>query len=183
MTDTLDPSVQPVIDTERLRLRPLRRADIGLLEMFASDPRVAENTSSIPHPYPPGAAEAFVARATSGDPVEQVWAIDGQQAGLGELVGSISLKFMENTRTRQSEVGYWIAPAFWNTGLASEALDALLAANPQEVETIFAAVFQDNTRSARVLTNAGFAYLGDAEVYSVARNSTVPTWTYLKRLA
>ena len=172
---------QPVIQTERLLLRPLQRADAGLLEMYASDRRVAENTSTIPHPYPPGAAEAFVARATK-DPAEQVWALDGSKGGLGELVGTISLKRMENTRTVQSEVGYWIAPALWNTGLASEALEGLLAANPQGLETVFAAVFQDNPRSARVLTNAGFDYLGDAETFSVARATNVATWTYLKRM-
>ena len=181
MSETLEAITQPVIATERLQLRPLRRADIGLLQMYASDKRVAENTSSIPHPYPPGAAEAFVARAAD-DPVEQIWALDGSASGLGELVGTMSLKTMENTRTRQSEVGYWIAPALWNTGLASEALEGLLAANPQNLETVFAAVFQDNARSARVLTNAGFDYLGDAEVFCVSRGTTVPTWTYLKRM-
>ena len=32
-------------------------------------------------------------------------------------------------------------------------------------DTMFATVFQDNPASARVLTNAGFVYLGDAETY------------------
>jgi RimJ/RimL family protein N-acetyltransferase len=60
---------------------------------------------------------------------------------------------------------------------------ALVEANPQENRTMFASVFQDNPASARVLTNTGFQYLGDAEAYSVARGATVPTWTYLKRYA
>jgi RimJ/RimL family protein N-acetyltransferase len=47
---------------------------------------------------------------------------------------------------------------------------------------MFASVFQDNPASARVLTHCGFEYLGDAESYSVARESTVPTWTYLRKL-
>ena len=47
---------------------------------------------------------------------------------------------------------------------------------------MFASVFQDNQASARVLTNCGFAYIGDAEAFSVARNTCVPTWTYLKKL-
>jgi len=33
-----------------------------------------------------------------------------------------------------------------------------------------------------VLTNAGFAYLGDAETYSVARGGMVRTWTYSLKL-
>jgi RimJ/RimL family protein N-acetyltransferase len=48
--------------------------------------------------------------------------------------------------------------------------------------TMFASVFQDNPASARVLVNCGFAYIGDAEAYSVSRTSKVPTWTYLKNL-
>ena len=42
--------------------------------------------------------------------------------------------------------------------------------------------FQDNAGSARVLSHAGFEYLGDAETYSVARSARVPTWTYIRRL-
>ena len=75
-----------------------------------------------------------------------------------------------------------MAPAFWNVGVAQTAVQALVDANPQEARTIFASVFQDNPVSARVLTRCGFAYLGDAESYSVARDTTVPTWTYVKKL-
>jgi RimJ/RimL family protein N-acetyltransferase len=172
---------QPVIAGERLVLRPLQRSDRGLLELYAGDERVARATTSIPHPLPPGTADAFIERALSPSRKEDVWAMDGTRAGLGELVGVISLEPVEGTE-RQSEVKYWVGPALWNTGLASEAVGALLAANPHTSETVFASVFQDNTVSARVLTNAGFEYLGDAEAYSVARGATVPTWTYLKRL-
>ena len=96
----------------------------------------------------------------------------------------ISLKRMDEEKFNrdQSEIGYWVAPAFWNTGFASEAVRALVTANPQKNRTIFAEVFQDNPGSARVLTNAGFQYLGDAETFSVARNSRVPTWTYIRKL-
>ncbi len=101
--------------------------------------------------------------------------MDGSAHGLSEVMGLIGLERMDRG---QSEIGYWVAPAFWNTGLASEAVRALLAANPQECATLFAEVFQDNPASARVLTNCGFDYIGDAEAFSVARNAKVPTWTY-----
>jgi RimJ/RimL family protein N-acetyltransferase len=96
----------------------------------------------------------------------------------------ISLKRMDEGKWNrdQSEIGYWVAPAFWNTGFASEAVRALVEANPLKSRTIFAEVFQDNPGSARVLTNAGFQYLGDAETFSVARGARVPTWTYLRKL-
>lgn len=171
---------QPVIETERLVLRPLRRSDAGLLELYGSDERVARMTRSIPHPLPPGAIEAFIARSLADGRDEDVWVMDGSAKGLGELLGLIALERMDR---EQSEIGYWVAPAFWNTGLASEAVRALVEANPQENRTMFASVFQDNPASARVLTNTGFQYLGDAEAFSVARGATVPTWTYLKRYA
>ena len=171
--------VQPVIPADRFVLRPLRVSDAGLLALYTADRRVAEGTRAIPHPLPPGATEAFIARARSEKRTEDVWALDGSEAGLAELLGVVSLTRMDRD---QSELGYWVAPAFWNAGFASEAVTALIAANPHGSRTLFAEVFQDNPVSARVLTNAGFRYLGDAEAYSVARQTTVPTWTYLRKM-
>ncbi|MEM9249129.1 MAG: GNAT family N-acetyltransferase [Pseudomonadota bacterium] len=175
-TDAVTP-----IATDRLDLRAPRPSDAGLIEHYASDERVARMTRSIPHPLPPGATEAFVAGAMSRQRREDIWVMDGMRAGLGEVVGVIGLEPMEGAPD-QSEIGYWVAPALWNAGLASEAVTALLDANPHGSKTIFASVFQDNPISARVLTRAGFDYLGDAEAFSVSRGSTVATWTYLLRL-
>jgi len=172
-------TTQKAIQTGRFDLRPLRRSDMGLIELYAGDERVARMTTSVPHPYPPGAAEAFVTRAMAAERDEDIWAIDGSKSGEGELLGLINLKKMDRN---QSEVGYWVAPLYWNTGMASEALQALIEANPLDNATMFASVFQDNPASARVLTHCGFAYLGDAESYSVARDATVPTWTYSRKL-
>lgn len=169
---------QPVVETDRLILRPVRRSDAGLLELYGADERVARMTRSIPHPLPPGTTEAFIARALAEDRSEDVWILDGSGAGLAEVLGAIGLERMDR---EQSEIGYWVAPAFWNKGLASEAVTAIVAANPLENKTMFASVFQDNPVSARILTNTGFEYLGDAEAFSVARTAPVPTWTYLKR--
>lgn len=166
---------QPVIETERFDLRPLRQSDMGLIELYAGDQRVAKNTTSIPHPLPPGATEDFVRRAQAEDRVEDVWAMDATKIDGPALMGLIGLTRMDRN---QSEIGYWVAPAFWNSGIAQQAVAALLQANPLQSESIFASVFQDNPASARVLTNQGFEYLGDAETFSVARAATVPTWTY-----
>ncbi|MEO6299032.1 MAG: GNAT family N-acetyltransferase [Paracoccaceae bacterium] len=168
----------------RFVLRSVRKSDAGLFSLYAGDRRVAEATRTIPYPLPPGASEAFVARAMSGKADAEVWVMDGTSTGLSEVLGVISLKRMDDAKCPggQSEVGYWVAPAFWNTGIASEAVRALVAANPLANRTIFAEVFQDNPGSARVLTNCGFEYLGDAETFSVARNARVPTWTYIRKL-
>lgn len=175
-----DGPAQPVIATERFTLRPLRASDAGLIEHYTADRRVAEGTRAIPHPLPRGAAESFVARSLAADRSEDVWAIDGSDHKLAELLGVVSLTRMEGA---QSELGFWIGAGFWNTGFATEAVAALVAANPHGARTLFAEAFQDNPGSARVLTNCGFVYLGDAESWSVARGGRVPTWTYLRKMA
>lgn len=171
---------QPVIEAARFVLRPPRRADAGPIALYSGDERLARATSRIPHPLPPGAAEAFVARAMSPGRDEDVWVMDGAaDEGPSGVLGVIGLRRLDRN---QSQLGYWVAPAFWNSGIASEAVRALVAANPLGNATLFAEVFQDNPASARVLTNAGFAYIGDAECHSVARGTNVATWTYLRKM-
>jgi RimJ/RimL family protein N-acetyltransferase len=173
-------AVLPVIPAERFVLRPLRRSDAGLISLYAADVRVARGTRSIPHPLPSGTTEGFIARAMSDRRDSDIWALDGSAQDLDEVLGIVTLT---PVRDDQSEVSYWVAPAFWNTGFASEAVMALVAANPHRSRSLVAEVFQDNAASARVLTNAGFAYLGDAETWSVARGAKVATWTYLRKMA
>lgn len=174
--DTIE--TQPEIVAERFDLRPLRPSDAGRIEMYAGDPRVAMNTASIPHPLPPGATEAFVARANDPERSEDVWAMDATRSDGPDLMGIISLTRVAD---EQSEVSFWVAPAHWNSGVASTALEALLTVNPHRARTFFATVFQDNPASARVMTHCGFQYLGDAETFCVARNARVPTWTYSRK--
>ncbi len=170
----------PVIQAERFVLRPLRLSDAGLIAFYTGDARVAEGTRAIPHPLPPGATEAFIERILNEAGPEDLWVMDGTGHGLEEVLGVVSLTHIDR---EQSEIVYWVAPVFWNTGLASEAVAAMVAANPHRARTLFAEVFQDNPGSARVLTNCGFEYLGDAEAFSVARGRMVPTWTYIRKMA
>ena len=177
-----DPEPQPDLRTERLLLRPLRRSDAGLLGLYMGDARVARGTRTIPHPLPPGATEAWLANALAqaGDPAAPMtWCIDGSAARLSEVLGAITLT---PVTPGQCELEFWIGPGFWDTGFATEAVAALVAANPRNCTSMVAEVFQDNPGSARVLTNCGFDYLGDAESWSVGRNALVPTWTYARRM-
>jgi RimJ/RimL family protein N-acetyltransferase len=170
---------QPVVETDRFDLRPLRRSDKGLIELYFGDERVARMTKSIAHPLTPGVTEAYIARCMSDGRLEDIWAIDGTKSGGAEVMGLISLEKLDRD---QSEVSFIIAPVYWNTGLASQAVEAMVVNNPLRSATMFASVFQDNPASARVLTHCGFAYLGDAESFSVARDTTVATWTYSRKL-
>ena len=178
MIDTVQ-SHQIEIVTDRFVMRPLQTSDKGLLEMHLGDQRVANMTRSIPHPLPPEYIAGRIERANEDDRENDFWAIDGSSQGHAEVMGVLKMTKLDRN---QSELRYWVAPAFWNTGIATQAVDAILRANPQGARDIYAEVFQDNPTSARILTNAGFAYLGDAETFSVARNAVIPTWTYVRKM-
>lgn len=183
----VDPVDEVVIRTERLMLRPLRHSDVGLIEHYAADRRLAEQTRTIPHPLPPGAIEAWVGHVTGLRPAPaaakdgvgetRVWVIDGAEAKHPEVMGILTLHHVTDA---QCELEFWIGPGLWNSGFATEAVSALIAANPCQCRSLVAEAFQDNPGSARVLINCGFSYLGDAESWSVARNALVPTWTYAR---
>jgi RimJ/RimL family protein N-acetyltransferase len=171
---------QAEIVTPRLRLRPLVPRDAGLVALYASDRRVAWTTARIPHPYPPGAAEAFIERVTAPGARERAWALDTGADGENGLVGVIALKPRGDGA---AEVAYWVAPAFWNTGYASEAVEGLVAhAARSGRRELRAEVFQDNPASAKVLTRAGFGYEGEGEIFSLARGAMVPSFRYRRLL-
>ena len=67
-------------------------------------------------------------------------------------------------------------------GLAREAVGMLIGANPQASTTLFVEVFQENARSAKLLTDMGFSYLGEVEPYCVARQTTVASLAYLRKM-
>ena len=170
---------QPILHTSRFDLRPVRMSDLTLIEHYASDSRLAMHTPRLPHPLPPGLIAGFIERAMASERDEDVWVMDGTAHNDGEVMGVISLMRLDRN---QSEVGYWVATPFWNTHVASDAVTALVAGNPLGNDAMFASVFHENPASAKVLTNAGFAYLGDAETFCLARGATVPTWTYSLKL-
>lgn len=167
--------------TPRLRLRPLRPSDAALLSLYGNDARIAQMTSTIPHPYPPGLAESYVARVTAARSAETAWALDAGSDDENGLIGCISLKTLAGA---EAEIGYWVAPAYWGTGFASEAVEAIVArVGDTGLTALTASVFQDNLASVKVLTRAGFVFERVGEAYSVARSAMVPTFRYRRMLA
>ena len=171
--------LQIEIPAERFVLRPPKLSDVGPLDMHLGDERVAKMTREFAHPLPPGATESYISRSLDAKHPEDVWVMDGSSTGMGEVLGAVGLERMDRG---QAEIAFWVVPCLWGTGIATEAVKAILAANPLACDTVFAAVFQDNPASAKMLTNLDFLYLGDAEYHSVARGAQVLTWTYVKKM-
>ncbi|RZJ78316.1 MAG: N-acetyltransferase, partial [Brevundimonas sp.] len=105
----------PTLDSERLRLRPLREQDAPALARFAADRDVARMTTRMPHPYGLNEAKSFLENATSGD--GPVFAIAGSD---DSLIGALG--FHDIDERGAPEIGYWLAKPFWGRGLATEAV-------------------------------------------------------------
>ena len=169
---TVERLIPPVIKTARLVLRPLQDSDAGLIKLYVGDERVALNLAVVPHPYPDGAAESYIARSRSPDEDEIPWVMELN----GELIGVISISPKD---TGRGNIGYWLAPQFWGAGFTPEALEVVVAyARANGFKGLDAGVHQGNQGSARVLIKEGFEYCGDSETHSIPRGGMVPSWNY-----
>lgn len=164
-----------VIETGRLALRPLRAADAGPMAYYAGDRSVAEMLEHVPHPYPPGAAEAYIERVLANRVPEQVRVLDASRIEGPEFIGLVRMRRVDETGETQRISG-WVGSPFRNTGYANEAGVALIrAARDIGVKRFQARIIDGNDVSAHLLLNAGFVETGRGEVFSVARGAMAPS--------
>lgn len=137
------------LKTARLTLRPFTMEDAPAVQRLAGAYEVALNTLLVPHPYPDGAAEEWIAK---GDP--HTFAIDD-----GELAGAMGLMMKGDGI---AEIGYWIGVPFWGRGYATEAGREVVRYGFEEcnLHRIFAGHFARNPASGRVLQKLGMQYEG-----------------------
>ena len=114
---------QPVINTERLILRPFDQCDARQVQYLAGAKEITDMTARIPHPYPDGEAESWISshRAQWENGTLVVFAITLNEGN--QLVGAISLMGIENS---EAELGYWVGVDFWGNGYATEACSAIV---------------------------------------------------------
>ena len=137
-------------------MRPFKISDADDVERLAGDFRVAETTAAIPHPYPKGAAIAWISTHQpafdSGTGV--VYAITDSASDV--LLGAISLLDISAHHAR-CEIGYWVAHNHWSTGICSEAARAIVeyAYTELGITRVVARCLARNVGSARVIEKAG----------------------------
>jgi ribosomal-protein-alanine N-acetyltransferase len=151
---------QPLLTTERLLLRPFQMDDAAAVQHLAGGWEVADTTLRIPHPYPDGAAEAWIAPHAYGFASGRlaVYAVTDREGD--RLMGAIGLEIQPEHAL--AELGYWLGVSFWGRGYATEAACALLrfGFGTLRLNRIQGRHFVRNPASGHVLRKVGMRHEG-----------------------
>ena len=150
------------------------------MQRLAGAREIAETTLAIPHPYPDGAAQEWIA-SHGDDPDLLNFAVTLRESG--ELVGAVGLGLARDHA--RAELGYWIGVPYWGRGYATEAARAVVtyAFGELGLNRVFAFHFTNNPASGRVLQKIGMRHEGtrrahtrkgdaflDSESYAILRD-------------
>jgi RimJ/RimL family protein N-acetyltransferase len=145
--------------TERLLLRPGWAEDAPALTAAIAHESVAMKLARLPWPYTEDHARAFLAlERQSGDASFLIFA---RTFGAPRLIGGIGIHDQDGA----PEIGYWISPAYWGLGFATEAGRAVIAIarDTLRLPRLVSGHFVDNPGSGRVLRKLGLTATGVVE--------------------
>ncbi len=154
--------------------------DAAAIARAGGDRRVARRLLHLPHPYPVALARAWItqARRDARAGAAATWVIVEDDA----IVGVVALRL--SRRNHHAELGYWLAPAAWGRGLATEAVRAAIdwgfAAG--KLARVWAQTLGEHAASARVLAKAGMIREGTRRRHlrKGARYHDAPQWGVLR---
>ena len=164
--------MDPVIITNRLKLRHVTMDDIDDIQACIIDPRIYEMVAQIPANQTRENTEAWISTHPTGRDAKTgfVYAITRNNRFIG-LIG-----LHRTAPSAPFEIGYWMSPHFWGKGFMTEAGIALLksledALTPQKT---ISGYFADNPASGRVLEKLGYVQIDENEKFCIGRNKTLP---------
>lgn len=152
------------------KIRSFMEKDTSMLAKYANNPQIAANMQNgFPSPFSEKDAEEWIEKA-----ITQRKDSDFAIASDLEVIGGIGFTQKNDVFSKSAEVGYWVAEPFWGQGIATKALTAIIhyAFSNFDLIRIYAAPFECNPASSRVLEKTGFQYEGRLRK-SVVKNGIV----------
>ena len=147
-----------MIRTANLTLRPWQESDARWLYEYARDARVG-NAAGWPAHTSVEESRRIIRDVLS---VPNTFAIEDPETH--HAIGSISIKPPQNSSISigfgEGEIGYWLGVPYWNRGLMTEAVRAVIEYGfvTLNLETLWCGHYQENMRSRRVIEKCGFVY-------------------------
>jgi RimJ/RimL family protein N-acetyltransferase len=157
------------LETDRLSLRPFRRADAAEFARLAGDWAVASMTSDIPYPFSAAQAVSWL-KPVRG---EVRFAIEQDE----RLIGGVGFY---RRPSGIAELGFWLGRPWWGRGYATEAARAVVRQGfkDRRLPGFSSAHFSDNPASGRVLVKLGFEPEYRGTIACVARGCDMEAVTY-----
>ncbi|QDT50466.1 Putative ribosomal N-acetyltransferase YdaF [Symmachiella dynata] len=171
---------QPTLLTKRLTLRPYQLTDAPGMQQLAGERAIAATTLRIPHPYPDGVAEEWIASALERAATGKAYHFAMVLTETDEFLGSIGLTVQREWE--RAEIGYWMGEPYWGRGYTTEAAIEIVRFGFEDLglHRIYASVFANNPASARVLEKAGLTYEG-RQVHAIKKwDEFLDTLTYAR---
>jgi len=147
----------PILKSEKIVLRRLRRSDVESLTLNANNKNIARFIPGFPSPYTVEHARSWI------DKTNRLYR-KGTEIHFGicdiesdAIIGMVGFKNI-NCQSLNAEVGYWVGRKYWKRGIASEGLRLIsgYAFGELKLHRIYAIVSSKNIASVRVLEKAGF---------------------------
>ena len=145
----------PVLETERLRLRPLRMRDAADIFEYGRDPAVSEHC--LWEPYRSMAdARAYLRFIRRQYRMALPSSYGIELKATGHIIGTIGFMSWQEADA-SAEVGYSLAQPYWHRGYATEALRAVLdlAFDRMKLHRVEAQHEVTNPASGRVMLKCG----------------------------
>jgi len=150
---------------DRVTLRTVEREDVDFFHEYKNPPAVHR---SFVWPYPENrdAIEEYLFEGGDDGDVKLLVTVPGED-GDPQPVGSVGLG-VEDERTREGDLGVWIAEPSWGEGYGTEASERLVdyAFEERNLHRVTARVLEGNEGSKRIWEKLGFeheARLRDSE--------------------
>jgi len=152
---------QPTLATQRLRLRPLEPGDAAIIQNAAGARQIADTMISLPHPYPVGEAERYVAKQRVEQEVGHSVTFTVEQKAEGSFCGLVEVRKIEREHS-QAELSFWLAVDAWGHGYMSEALQVVVQYGFEDLDLnrLYAYHMLRNPASGRILERNRFKQEG-----------------------
>jgi len=151
----------PILETDRLRLRPLSLDDVSDVQRIAGRRELADTTISIPHPLSEGQAREWISRQAETVALGKGMCFGAELKTNRLLIGAAGLRDIDEVH-RQAELGFWVAVEWWGRGFGTEMGLAVVAYAFRQLDLnrVYGHYMVRNPASGRVLEKVGMRQEG-----------------------
>lgn len=154
--DSFEGPTEPVVEGERVRLRPPRPNDLDALVEAAGSAEVAAYTG-LPHPYTREHGAEVLTLAMDRMARGQAYHFAVADIGSDRLLGMVALSNLDH-ESEHAEIMIWVGREHWGEGRATEAfvLAIEVAFETLGLTRLWAFVLEGNAASVRLMERLGF---------------------------